>query len=337
MSGQVMVAQPAPVVGDFEGNTRLIRTLLANQPKTLDGQTLSWQIPRNGFLRGINIVINATITGAPGTPNPSGMAACIRQIKLSQNGGNVIFDMSGPGYHYGLRSMMELGQDIGAHAVAARNAVAAGANQRLDVYIPITPNLRDAVGLLNLQTEQNTYNLDIVFNTDAVIGGTVAVCTAPTVQPMLELFTVPNNEADYPADDMIQRILEESVVYTGAIEHSYSPIRGDIYLQMMHLIGGDLVTAVDNFSTASLLFNQSSYVQTATPAQLDGIRAHEGLTPRRPGTILYDLMASAGLGNYDRMRDVIDSKKVSDFQSRFTLTTTPVTVRHIRRMLARIG
>lgn len=336
MSGMVAqgaVAVPAP--SNFEGNTRLIRTPLTSQAKTTNGQLLSWQLPRNGFLRGIALSIKVTITGAPGTPNPVGMASCIRQVRLYQNGGNVIFDMSGPGYHYGLRTMLELGQDIGSYTVG-RSAVAAGADQVLDMYIPITPNLRDAVGLLNLQTEQNTYTLDVQFDTDAVIGGTVAVATG-TVQPLLELFTVPPLDQDYPADDIIQRILEDSIVHTGAVEQVYNPLRGDIYLQLCHLIGGDLVTPSDKFSTASLLFNQSSYVQTATPAHLDIIQAHESLSVRRAGNLTYNFVQSAGLGNYDRLRDIVDSHKVTDFQSRFTLNTTPVTVRTIRRMLTRIG
>ncbi len=334
MSGmaQQQAVQPDP---NFEGNTRLLRIPMEVKAKTTDGQLLSWQTPRNGFLRGIIVPVELTITGAPGTPNPIGQSVYLRQVRFYQNGGNVLFDMSGPGIHYGLNEMLELGQNIGSYTTG-RSAVAATTTGRIDFYIPISPNLRDAVGLLNLQTEQNTFSLDIQFETDLISGGAVAVSTA-SVSPMMEVFTVPDSEYDYPSDMFLQRIYEESITYTTSTEQTYTPLRGDQYLQLCHLIGADLVTPSDKFSTANIRVNQSSFIQTAKPVQLDVIKAHESLTTRRAGMLLYDFLGSAGLGNYDKMRDVINTKRVTDFQSRFTLNTSPVTVRTIRRMLATVG
>lgn len=334
MSAQFAAADPTVVsIPQFEGNTRLKRIRMAGQSKTTDGQLMSFQLPRTGFLRGIALAIRMTVAGSLSAPNAAGFSSIVKQVRLVQNGGIAIIDLSGPGYHYGLREYMELGQDTGSYTTG-RTAVTA-TTTTLDMYLPVAPNLRDPVGLLNLQTEQNTYTLTVQFELDANVAAGATV--TGTVTPMLEIFTVPPDPAMYPPDDVVHRILEESITYTGATQQTYYPLRGDIYLQLFHLIGGDAVAATDKFSDAQLRFNQSDYVQDALAAHLDILRAREGLTARRAGLVVYDFLASAGLGNYDRLRDVVDSHRVTDFASLWTQNATPVTVRTIRRMLTRIG
>lgn len=346
MSGIMVPAAAAPAVsakgqapvqiGDFDGNTRKLRVPLPPILAQNAGTLINIPLPRNGFLAGIGFEINATTTGAPGTPNPIGQACMLRNIRLFQGGGNATIDITGPGYFYALAYMFELGQDMAAYTTA-RSAVAAGASI-LDVYLPVTPNLRDAVGLINLQSRQTTWTAQIQLETNAVIGVTTSV-TVFDIYPYLEIFTAPDNPINNPQFTYLQRILEDIITYTGATQKSYAPLVGDTFLQLAHLVGGDLVTAVDNFSDATLRFNQSSYVQTLLARQLDIVWQREHLKSGRPkGLILYDWVAQAGLGNYDKLRDVVDSQRVSDFESLFTMSVAgPLNVRNIRRTMAKVN
>ena len=317
----------------FEQASRNKRTILPSQSKTTSGQLLQWQIPRTGFLRGIPISFAMTVAGTLTLPNPAGFTSIIKQVRLTANAGFDIINISGPGYHYLLRDRLELKQDIGSYTTA-RSAITA-TTCTLDMYLPVTVNRRDPVSLLNLQTEQNTYTLSVLFEVDNPTVATGATVTG-TVTPALDVFSVPSDPANYPADDVIHRILEESVVYPSGGQQIYYPIRQDIYLGLYLGVGGDVVAAADNYTAAQIRLNQSDVVYDTVPALDNIIRGVDGLTARRAGVLGWDFMASAGLGDYDKLRDTIDSGKVSDFAALTTLSAAG-TVRYMRRLLSRIN
>lgn len=318
----------------FDAATRLKRIMLPAQAKTVSAQLLSWQLPRVGFLRAIMLPLRLTIAGTLSAPNALGQAVIVSQVRLVANSGFDVWNISGVGYHYLLRELFELGQDVGSYTTG-RSAVAAGASV-LDMYLPVAPNQRDPVGLLNLQTEESTYTLSVQFAVDTVAATGVTGITG-TVTPMLEIFTVPADEINYPPDDVVMRVLEDTMTVAQTTEYTYNPARGDVLLQMAHGYGIG-VSGTDQFSAARLRVNQSENVVEWQPQHMDMVKTVDAVgVTRRLGTITYDLVSSSGLGNYDKYRDAIDTGRLTDISSLFTPTTQPVTLYTVRRSLARIG
>jgi hypothetical protein len=216
----------------------------------------------------------------------------------------------------------------------ARSVVATGAFN-LDMVIPICLNQRDALGLFMLQSEQTIVTLSIDFATDAQVATGVTTLTC-TVSPYLELFTVPANAADRPNLGTLHQILEDSQVISGAGEVAYQWPRGNRYLGVYHGIGMAQAGA-DNFSTVALRVNQSDYIFPGMDGKgFDIIRAYSVGVQRIAGTVLFDLMGSSGLGMYDKMRDTIDSSKLTDLATVIQASGAG-TLYTIRRQLVQLG
>lgn len=331
---RTQLPSPAYQIAMFERATRRKRIPLPPQTKAVAATgPFQWELPKAGFLDGILIPIRATVGGSLSAPNALGLATMIRSIRLTMNSGIDLINLSGIAYFYLVNTAFELGQRIGG--VSGTLASTTGA-KTMDIYLPIAINQRDPLGLLNLQTEQNTFVLSIEFNTDTIIA-TGATITA-TMEPLLEISTVPTNKAAYPPTNFVQRILEDPpAVLAAAQTYTYTPPRGDIYLQLFHGCGIG-VTPADQFTRAQMRVQQSDYLFDQSPTHLDMSQnlLSVAASARSQGLIPYDLMSMSGLGNYDKLRDVIDSSLLTDWQS-VIVTNAATTVYTVRRMLTRIG
>lgn len=302
----------------FESATRRKITQLPNLVRPAGGGVTSIQLPKAGILSKVFLAIRMTDVGVPAAPNALGWAAAIRSVRLSINDGNDITLMSGVGYNYFLRWNMELEADSSPQSVGL-TAVAVAAGVNLDMVIPVAVNSRDTAGMVMLQSDQTTVTLTIEWETDAVLGGGVAVFSG-TATPYLETFTVPASPADLPAFDVIHQILEESQAVAAAGDVTYPWPRGNTYLQVFHGLGLAAAAGSDLFTRYRLRVNQSDFIQDTDQNFLSIQRNHASLTARRLGVIPIDLMSSAGLGLYDRVRDTINSALVTSLDSVITAT-----------------
>lgn len=318
------------MAGGFVANTRRKIIQLPIQTKPAGGGTTSINLPKTGLLASISLAIRGSVTGTVTTASPLGFASVISRIRLTLNSGIDIFNVSGAGYHYLLRNVLESEYiDIASQSNATSTVTAAAFN--LDTIIPIAINLRDPLGLILLQNEQTLLTLNIDWNADTNVvltgGGTVAA----TAEPYLELFTVPVDPQDFPPINIVHQVLEDQQAVSGAGDWVYNWPRGNTYLQVLHGCGIG-AAGTDSFSKAVIRVNQSDYLQNTDVPYLDiEFRRMRGRA-RPAGGIYYDLLASSGLGNYGLTRDVFNSALVTDLASVITMTGA-LTSYNVRRQL----
>lgn len=330
-----------PYSGNFDAATSLNQTPIETKTR-VSGGTSTWLLPRVGYLSYIDIPISVGVTGTVGTVHAAGGAGIVKRVTLKVNNIGQIIDLSGIGYHYGLRNYIADYKD----PVKFSNGRVAITATTMDVSmrLPVSFNDRDPLGLLLLQNEQTLATLEIQWETDANITSTGTVGTV-NVQPSLYWFTVPENPADRPPINYIHQILEDSVSISGAGAYGYDVPRGGI---LTHLLmgAGWAASASDNWSEAILKL-QSSYQKwdlTTSPRivdiNYDATHNYTGVTlpgTQRPlGLIPFDFVGTSGLGCYGKMRDVIDSRALTYLRATVTMSASG-TLYAIRRQLAQLA
>lgn len=311
----------------FDANTRRRIIQLAQQAKPAGGGIVNFQLPRTGFLARIYLAIRGSITGTLTAPNPLGRASIVRRVRLTANSGVDTFNVSGAGYHYLLREYVDLERDAVPQSNAL-TAVGTGAFN-LDMVIPVGVNKRDAVGLLMLQSERTLMTLQVDFEADATVatGATVSA----TVTPYLELFTVPADQANWPPLSVVHQILEDQQSVPAAGTFTYHWPRGHVYLQLLHGLGIG-IPGSDLFTRVNVRVNQADFIQATDVVYLDIERAFSAGTTRLAGTIPIDLMGSSGMGMYDKSRDTINTRLVTDLATVIEATASG-TLYSVRRQL----
>jgi len=316
------------MAGGFVANTRRKVVQLPTQTRPVGGGTTSINLPKTGLLAGIFLAIRGSVSGTLTVPNPLGFASIINRTRLTLNSGIDIFNVSGAGYNYLLREVIESEYVDISGQNNSRSAVTAAAFN-LDMFIPVAINMRDPLGLILLQNEQTLLTLNIDWNADAnVATGATVTCTAI---PYIELFTVPVDPQDFPPINIIHQVLEDQQAISGAQDWVYNWPRGNTYLQVLHGVGIGAAGS-DGFSKAQIRVNQSDYLQSTDVPYLDlEFRRIRGRA-RPAGAIFFDLLGTSGLGNYGLTRDVFNSSLVTDLASVIT-TGAAYTAYNVRRQL----
>lgn len=304
----------------FQFNTRA-KTFMSAAiacPSAANGGMAFQQLPPVGFLSRIHCVIRGSLQNWNNDVLGLGKAAFIQQLRLYTNSNNQIFEMSGPQYHWLLREMLDSEYVDILGDTDARAAVAGNGAFNLDVVIPVALNLRDAIGLINLQSDTLRLTLEVTFaNPVAIAGAGASYLINPTLVPYLEVFSVPTNPRNWPRIDLIHQMLGHVEVMPGAGQYAYQWPKGNVYLQVAHGAGIGSAGA-DNFTFYNLRVQQSDSLQLTDPFYLDRVHWQTRGRARPPGGIYWDGMASSGLGTYGLTRDLFDSAMVSDLASVIT-------------------
>lgn len=281
------------------------------------GLSTPWSLPRTGLLARLRLAVRGSIAGGLSLPNANGMASIINRIRFSVNAGLDQITFSGTGYHYALREAIDSEYVDPVGQSNARSAVTA-TTFNLDMVIPVALNLRDPIGLINLQDTALTCQLNVDWTPDVTVA-TGATVTG-TVTPYLDLFTVPPPPARMPNLSIIQNITEDSRQISGAGDYQYDILLGMQYMQIMHLVSAGLQAGTDSWSKYQLRSQQNVYPMITDVKGHDiEFRAIRGRA-RPGGLIMVDRLGSSGLGNYGLMRDSIDSSKATDLASIVTAT-----------------
>lgn len=319
------------MAGGFTVNTRRkILPLTGAITRPTGGGTFGpLTLPKTGLLARIYLALRGTVAGTLTSPNALGMASIISRIRVQANSGIDLFNVSGAGYHYLLRNVLESEYVDPAGQSNATSAVTA-TTFNLDVVIPIALNMRDPTGLIMLQNEQTIVNLYIDWLADASVA-TGATVTLTTGDCYLEVFTVPPDPKDWPPLNVVHQCLEDQQAISGAGDFPYSWPRGNTYVGMYHGFGIG-ASGADNFSKFAVRVNQSDYLQSTAVDYLDmEYRLYRGRA-RPAGSIFVDLLGSSGLGVYGLPRDMFNSALVTDLASVLT-TTGAGTLTTVRRQL----
>jgi hypothetical protein len=333
------MASPAvrPVGFDFNTRRKVIPMAAITRPAG-GGVSPAVQLPKTGLLAGIHLRITGTIGGAVGVVNALGMASIIARVRLQANSGLDLINVSGAGYHYLLRPMLESEYiDVCGQSNAQDAVTATAAN--LDMWLPLCVNMRDPVGLVMLQNEQTIVNLIIEWAADATVTST-GTFTSFQVVPYLVVFTVPVNVEDWPKSlNKVTSILEDSQTVGAAGDQTYVWQRGNVYLQVVHGLGLSAAAPADGFSRAKLRVNQSDYLLDVGTDFLDmEARVLRGRA-REAGTIPLDFLGTSGLGCFGLARDMFNSALVTDLSTVITATGAgtlytvrrqPITLRGVR-------
>lgn len=317
----------------FARSTTQIRYQQAAMARpTGGGPSTPITLNRVGLLAYLHLAIRGSVAGTLTVPNALGMASIISRVRLTANAGMDIVSLSGAGYHYGVREVIESEYLDPNGQSNARSAVTA-TTFNLDMTIPIAANLRDPIGLINLQDTGATLVLSVDWLADATVA-TGATVTG-TVTPYLILYTVPPMEEDLPDLSTIHTWIEDQRAIPGAADLTYDWILGSQYLQVLHAAGIG-ASGADNWTRYQLRMQQNQFPLIYDVAGMDvEYRLLRGRA-RPAGLIVIDRLASSGLGNYGTIRDIFDSSKATDAASIITAAGAG-TLYTIRRGLQVLG
>jgi hypothetical protein len=296
-------------------NTRLKTTRLSLQTLAAGGMA-SWDLPKTGILARISLLIQATVGGTVTGPNALGACSCVNRVRCYSNAAINLIDVSGPGYEYLYRDMMQdfvdsIVQNTGRNAVSATTF-------NLDMDFPFAINDRDPIGLIMLQNQETLLTLQVQAEASAVIA-TGGPTLSMTVQPVLQYFAVPVNKEDWPSFQYAHTITEESQAVSGAGQVTWYWPRGNMYQRVVHG-AGIAQSPADSWSLAQLRVNGSDFVWDVIPKQADLEYNRYHGRARVLGVIPFELAGLSGLGNYGSARDLFDTRDVTDIASLVTTT-----------------
>ena len=315
------------MAGGFNTNTRQKFVRLPALTKPVGGGMVSRELPKAGLLGNLFLQIRGSVSGTLTSPNPLGFASVINGVRLTLNTGIDLFNLSGAHLYYLLNELLESEYHL-AIANDGRTAVAA-TSFNLDTIIPVRLNLRDPVGLVMLQSEQTTVTLVVDFASDSTVA-TGATVTA-VVTPLLELFTVPADTADWPPLNVLHQVIGDSQSVTGGADVTYEPPRGNTYVQLAHGFGIG-AAGTDQWSRFIVRVNQSDTIADLTPEFADMLHLFYRGRTRPAGGIYVDYIGSSGLGTYGLARDLFNSALTTDYAHVITPTTSG-TLYSMRRQL----
>lgn len=320
----------------FSRNTTQIRYQMGTLTRPVGGgTTTSLPLNRVGLLAYLHLAIRGAVAGTLTVPNALGMASIVNRVRLTANAGVDLVNFSGAGYHYGVRNVLESEYIDPVGQSNATSAVTATAFN-LDMVIPIQVNLRDPIGLVNLQDTGATMTLALDWLADASVA-TGATVTGTCI-PYLILYTVPPSQDDLPDLTIVHTWIEDQRAVAGAGDTNYDWLLGSQYLQMLHMLGVG-AAGTDNFTKYTLRMQQNSFPLIYDVPGLDIEYRWLRGRARPAGLIAIDRLASSGLGNYGTIRDVFDSGKATDAASIITAAGagTLITIRRGLQVLAGMG
>ena len=328
----VVQAAASPAL-PFDAVTRRKEIPLPSMARPTGGGTTQQQLSKAGILAGLFLRITGTIGGVVGTVNALGMSSIIRRVRLTANSGVDLINISGPGYHWLLRDSLETELiDVGTHTNGRSAVTATGAV--LDMYLPIAVNMKDTVGMFMLQNEQSILTLTVDWESDATVTSTGTFSNF-SCTPYMIAFTVPSDPRSWPSFRRVHQILEDTAPVTGTTPNTYAWQRGGTILQMIHGLGFG-VSGTDAWTRFQWRVQQSDYIlDFGTDLAIMQWSQLKGRT-RPAGVIPIDLMATSGLGNYGKARDLFNTNKVTDCNSIITPTGNG-TLYAVRRQLLTIG
>lgn len=334
---QAAAVQQTAGATPFYAGMRLKRARMGTITKAAgqSGVIFPQVFPRVGLLQGIRCDVTVVVGGTLGTPATNGIAAAISRVRVTVNSGQDIFNMTGLGIASILKYMLgsEYFNSFGAQNQGLQ--VVELGTFKFSFYIPIAVNRRDPYGLFNLQSETSTVELSIEFAPDTALASTATV--AVTVQPSMDFFTIPMLMPAIPTG-FVHQIIEDNQPVDGAGDITYSPLRGQKYLQVWHgftLADGE--EAADDFDRFRVVIGSSDIWRDDTVGQLNLDWAlNYGGGARPAGVIAQDYMASSELGMLGLYRDTFDTMQTTDYQHIITATGAG-TLTTVRRQLVKQG
>lgn len=317
----------------FELSTRRRTVILPTLTKPAGGGITRLDLPKVGILSKLWLIITGAVAGSLSAPNAYGMSSIINRVRLSLNSGVDLINLSGPGYAWLLRDFINDYRDPGVDT----NARAAVTATTFDVsmVLPVALNDRDNLGLVMLQNEMTLASLEVTWLADASVA-TGATVTGTCV-PVMEYFEVPADRRNWPRFDVLHTVLEDQQAIAGAGEFTYQIPRGATLMGVYHLAPGGVTVARLRAQQGNIIYDTSVASRSNEYATTHGRSATlAGAIAGADHRVLWDFMGTDGLGAFGSIRDVIDTRGLTDIASviQFAGADTLTTV---RRQLVALG
>lgn len=291
----------------------------------------TWQIPRGHILTGIYLSMRFTFAGTTyASLAAKGYSALISQVQLIASGGLELINISGPGYFYLLRYYLEDYKNV-VPGNDGQTVVAPG-SVNLDMYLPVAMSANEVKGLLMLQTEESQFQLKVTMAANSVLATGTEVAITGTVQPTLEVLSVPPSEDALKGLFGLVHVIQEETKTVSAGVENYEWLRGGIYLQQLHGINFKASGPSDYISNMQVRVNENDIIEDKNASLMDMEFGRNHGVARPKGHWGWDGVGSTGLGNYNSYRDLINSANLTSLKSRLTVGTGG-TLHSIRRTL----
>lgn len=292
------------------------------------------QLPRTGLLSRIYLHVSGTMTVTPGTGSATlsskGPWNLLSRVKLVANQGMSIIDLDGFSAHLldvtNAGKMYEPDDSQRAAATSAdiyRAAVNSGANSwDFNLALNVTPNDRDMLGLILLQTDQMACELQLdfapaqgsTFENPVVVTGNATAAFAGSVTVYIETFTIPAAAADQPDITTIYQQLQRTDPVAAVGEQRINLLRANTYKSITHIVELNGALNSDDVTRFRLQYNNAD-----TPYDLNKQTAQHIYRRRYgrdlpAGVFVHDLYYQ-GIPGYGGGRDLISAAAVAELSS----------------------
>lgn len=315
------------------------------------GQTGYSNLPKVGLLRRIFLMFSGTMTitlgGGTAVLGAEAPFSLISRIRLVANGNTALFDTSG--YGAMIQSLFSAYGFSGfggrpripdsatapgptASGFAALNYAAgvnAGANTwRFTIEIPLglADDWREPQGLILAAAPDTTLGLEVSFGatlysttasrtTPVTVTGAAVAALIGTITPVVEFFTIPANQADYPDLRRIHTWTEvgpQTITANG--DQQVIVGRGNTVMRIVHIVHTNSAADATNVTRRTLSYNQNE-VPYSTTLQFDAVLQRQRYVRDLPdGVYVWDLW------NSGTPRDAINTLNLNELISTLTLS-----------------
>lgn len=300
------------------------------------GQRQVWDMPQTGFGARLIMRVVATVTLGAGTPALAdrGPWSLINRWRFYSNQGGDIDSMSGWGAYQSMltRRFYRFIDAVMTSRTYATNIysapiTAASANAWVLLWeLPFAINERDDTGVLLFQNEEATFTLEGAIagaGTDVLTSAVTTAVAAVTGTPVLEYYTVPQDEALWPTDlRLIYQLMEERQNILAVGDTPYVIPRGSVLRKLIATISLNAVrnSTIADITQFNLLYNANEVPYRNIPSwyvqYLQRVQYGNDLPLGLWGMDWTDSNGWIGLGDF---RDLIATSAVSDLQWIFTV------------------
>lgn len=351
--------------GNFNDATR--QSWMLGQPiPYAANSTQPQQLPQIGFLSKIWLPISITFTTSNGTddafanfvndnPTPWNI---VQKVRVYTNEGQELFNVSGYGAYLHERttrtaldpknpiaSFNSLNTAAAIYNVPATYAKNTTYTIKFYLCLDIAWDAALLAGLIFLQNPTNRVSLelswgDIANNLLNITAGSINV-TSVTCVPLLEVFNLPQNQANWPSINFAHMVIEDSnnpIVGNG--DFVYKPLLGNRYLSIIQAFNNNGAPMVPgDFSSFRIQYQgtQVSYVEN--PVHQVIIQRQRYSQDLPDGVFVADFRMGTGMPELGNGRDIINTASLTDFQLISTIgasITQPAYMRGVREQLAEL-
>ena len=325
----------------FEQNTRQNLKPMGAMP-FLAGGNQTQTLPRVGYLARLYVHVSlvTTVTVGTGTAAVStkGPWNYINRVRLRANTVTDIFNTTG----YGAFLMHDIsniartpeasiGRSVaGVSPQVFSNGAANGANAvEFGFTIPVALNDRDNAGMILLQMETITAQLSfdwaqpygLTNESPVVVTGNATASTVGNAYAMMELFSIPSQEADLPDLRTVHQVIETSYpVFGVGADTVVNLMRANLYLRVLHYVTLNGALDTSFMDRMQLRYNnaETPYDLTRSMAlQIQRARYGDDLPA---GTYVFDMFYQ-GLPGFGGPRDIIAGGAVAELQSLISINS----------------